>query len=266
MALYLGNTAIGNNNYLGSNLLGSNSIKIPQDAIYTIDYLIVAGGGGGGQTNSDNYNACGGGAGGYIEGSTILTPSTYAIVVGTGGIGATFGGGTPRAANGTNSTFNALEAIGGGLGGSGQTSTAEKGGNGGSGGGTAYLYSPAGSGTSGQGFNGNIGNGIFPFNYGGSGGGASSAAVDRTPGAGKQWLNGVTYAIGGGGAGSFGGVETTAGCGGNGRDGANGNNGQNGVVIIRYASNLPTLTGGTVTTSGGYKYHTFTTNGNLIVT
>ena len=42
-----------------------------------------------------------------------------------------------------------------------------------------------------------------------------------------------------------------------------GNAGGSGVVIVRY-SGTPVATGGTITQSGGYTYHTFTTSSNFI--
>jgi hypothetical protein len=36
-------------------------------------------------------------------------------------------------------------------------------------------------------------------------------------------------------------------------------------VIIRYAGTTQKATGGTVTTSGGYTYHTFTSSGDFTV-
>jgi hypothetical protein len=40
--------------------------------------------------------------------------------------------------------------------------------------------------------------------------------------------------------------------------------GGSGIVIVRYAG-PPRATGGTITQSGGYTIHTFTTSGNLVV-
>jgi hypothetical protein len=40
--------------------------------------------------------------------------------------------------------------------------------------------------------------------------------------------------------------------------------GGSGVVVIRYLG-AQAATGGTVTSAGGYTYHTFTTSGNFIV-
>ena len=39
--------------------------------------------------------------------------------------------------------------------------------------------------------------------------------------------------------------------------------GGSGIVIIRYPGSSSILTGGTITTSGGYVYHTFTTSGYI---
>jgi hypothetical protein len=40
--------------------------------------------------------------------------------------------------------------------------------------------------------------------------------------------------------------------------------GGSGIVIVRYLG-PPRATGGTITQSGGYTIHTFTTSGNLVV-
>jgi hypothetical protein len=36
--------------------------------------------------------------------------------------------------------------------------------------------------------------------------------------------------------------------------------------VIRYTGASAVATGGTITTSGGYVYHTFTASGNLVMT
>jgi hypothetical protein len=46
---------------------------------------------------------------------------------------------------------------------------------------------------------------------------------------------------------------------------ANGGLGGSGVVVIRYATGTMTATGGTITTSGGYTIHTFTSSGTFTV-
>jgi hypothetical protein len=44
--------------------------------------------------------------------------------------------------------------------------------------------------------------------------------------------------------------------------GGSGSNGGSGIVIIRYAGSQ-VATGGTVTSAGGYTYHTFTSSGTF---
>jgi hypothetical protein len=56
------------------------------------------------------------------------------------------------------------------------------------------------------------------------------------------------------------GTANTGGGGGGSGGTANGANGGSGVVIVRYLGSQRG-TGGTITSSGGYTYHTFTTSG-----
>lgn len=257
---------------------------------YVIDYLIVAGGGAGG-----DWVAGGGGAGGYITGTGLfLNPtSTYSIVVGAGGA-SNFGGhvGNP----GANSSAFSLTAIGGGGGGTYGSPTGQSGASGGSGGGGGVSENgPApsgGSGTSGQGNAGGAGGnrgGTGP--YPGCGGGGGAGAVGNTysgttagaGGVGLNWQSVGTYyagggggasnagtagagGTGGGGAGATGSANATAGTtntggGGGGCNGGSANSGAggSGVVIIRYLGNQKG-SGGTVTSAGGYTYHTFTSS------
>ena len=62
----------------------------------TVDYLVVAGGGGGGSGYAGGGgagNGGGGGAGGLLTGSTTLySPATYIVTVGSGGAGQTTSG------------------------------------------------------------------------------------------------------------------------------------------------------------------------------
>ena len=52
-----------------------------------------------------------------------------------------------------------------------------------------------------------------------------------------------------------------------GNSGASGNNaGTQGVFIIRYLGTVAKATGGTITTSGGYTIHTFTSAGTFTYT
>ena len=264
-------------------------------ASYNIEYLIVGGGGGGGGGQGGEGSAGGGGAGGVLDGSVSITPAVnYSIVIGGGGNGSSGDTG----ANGTNSTAFSLTAIGGGGGAQGSAGGQTAGSSGGSGGGSGYYGNTAGSGTSGQGYAG----GTSPNTPGGGGGGGaggvgnnSTSAKPGDGGIGINWKNLGTYYAGGGGAGRHIGNSTSTlavgglGGGGTGGDGDNsptataatantggggggggenpsslttGGNGGSGIVIIRYLGSARG-TGGTVTASGGYTYHTFTTSGTF---
>ena len=79
----------------------------------------------------------------------------------------------------------------------------------------------------------------------------------------------VTYGDGGWGNGRSGaGVipstpTANRGIGGDGGFNVSGGNGSSGIVIVRYLTGAITATGGTVTTSGAYTIHTFTSNGTF---
>jgi hypothetical protein len=262
---------------------------------YPVEYLVIAGGGGGGQGFAgSNYSGSGGGAGGYrcsVPGENsgggasaepllvIREGQSYTVTVGAGGAGG-FMNATPSlvvATKGNDSVFGSITSIGGGRG----ISVASGNGaetNGGSGGGANYVGSGAvdgggGSGTAGQGFAG----GQAQVNQGGGGGGAGSIgkSVNGSParggGAGvASSITGssVTRAVGGGGSGiNSPGANTT----GNGSGGAakqsngttgngTGQSGQAGIVIVRYLG-ARRGSGGTVSTSGDYTIHTFTSSG-----
>ena len=257
---------------------------------YQIDYLVVAGGGSGG---TGGYGGGGGGAGGYIPISTsVVNGTAYTVTVGAGG--SSPGGGSPKIGNpGSNSSLigGALSttATGGGYGG-GNTA----GGSGGSGGGGTRAGDAGGSGTSGQGNAGGAGSGASSY-YGGGGGGAGAVGANgpgsgATAGAGGVGLNwqslGTYYAgggggnaengsantsggTGGGGYGSYGGAgggagtaNTGGGGGGAGYTASGGGAGGSGVVIIRYLGSTRG-SGGTITSAGGYTYHTFTSSGTF---
>ena len=251
------------------------------DAPYSVEYLVVAGGGAGGTAGG------GGGAGGLLTGSVnVFVATSYTVTVGGGGSGGvlTWGAsGNP----GSNSVFSSITALGGGSGGHGG------GGNGGSGGGGAQGN--GGSGTAGQGNAGGNGNPTNSSYPGGGGGGASAVGANASGRDGGAGGNGssssisgssVTYAGGGGGGtrGNNGGSAGAGGSGGGGAGGATGNGtsgttntggggggsggensgysvgaGGSGIVIIRYTGSQRG-TGGTVTSSGGYTIHTFTSS------
>lgn len=264
---------------------------------YTIEYLIVAGGGGGGSKRGG-----GGGAGGYYTGTlTVLPTSGYPITIGGGGNGSSAG--LNNATNGVNSTAFSQTAIGGGRGAGYDTTLLANGVSGGSGGGaargeTSAPSSTGGAGTAGQGNAGGNSNASFSNGAGGGGAGSAGSAppsgVGGAGGAGLNWQSLGTFYAGGGG----GGAATTAdagGAGGNGGGGygggaspspmndgtagtANrggggggagdaptfvGGNGGSGVVILRY-SGVQRGAGGTVVTTGGFTYHTFTASGTYV--
>jgi hypothetical protein len=58
-------------------------------------------------------------------------------------------------------------------------------------------------------------------------------------------------------------VNTGGGGGGGGSNNGGGSTGGSGVVIVRYPG-TPVATGGTITQSGGYTIHTFTSSGTFI--
>jgi hypothetical protein len=279
MSVYLGNIEIGNGNYLGNINITDNNIFVLPPVIIPIDYLII--GGGGAAQAYDTNDTCGaGGAGGFISGSTnfIVGTSNPNIAVGYPGLrtsGATVAKG--EGADGGSSTFLGLTAFGGGgggnsVGGSGIFVSAGR--NGGSGGGAgASQKSTAGSqqasggtGVSGQGFNGGgsytAGSNNSPW-MAGAGGGAGGTATSsslggfNTPGPQKAWLDGNTYA-GGGWAGGAASTNLTSGSGGNIQNNTTvGTEGKGGLVKLRYSGSVALFTGGQISISGGYVYHSF---------
>jgi hypothetical protein len=270
--------------------VGGVWVKFADTAFYQVEYLVVAGGGGGATSGGG-----GGGAGGYRSSVTgessgggasaesLLTlnrTTSYTVTVGGGGTG--FSGSSGPGANGSNSVFGTVTSTGGGGGGVFNSTAGGSGGSGGGGSGSAA----GGSGTSGQGFSGGSGAG----GEGAGGGGAGQVGGNSTVGTtGGNGGNGVASSItgssttrggGGGGrgnatAGSGGsggggnaivtgtassGTANTGGGGGGAGGGGTGGNGGSGIVIIRYAGSQRG-TGGTVTSSGGFTIHTFTSSG-----
>lgn len=217
---------------------------------YPAEYLIVAGGGGGVLVEGGSG---GGGAGGAID-STFAVNSGQAYTV-------TIGGGSQSGQGGGSSISGVVSVTGGGRG---------SGGYGGSAGGNGSGFIPA-EGNSG-GFN--FGGGVGPQ---GGGGGKGSAGQAATGGFGINWKSlGPTYAGGGGGGGRNpggagrdgggnggpggnpgqpGGANRGGGCGGP-SDRSNMSVGGSGVCIIRY-SGAQAGSGGSVSSAGGFTYHTF---------
>jgi hypothetical protein len=254
----------------------SSWLPFSQNAGYLIEYLVVAGGGGG-----SNYYGAGGGAGGLLASTVTLTAgNAYTVTVGAGGTATNNTPGT----SGVNSSFGALvTALGGGGGNGVYAGSTTNGLAGGSGGGGFGL---GGAGTAGQGFAGGGGNSTA----GGGGGGAGAVGVNGLGSTGGNGGAGVASSItgaslnyaGGGGGGAAGiagtggaggggsgittspGAAGTANTGGGGGGAANaggvGGAGGSGIVVIRYLGSQRG-TGGTITSSGGYTIHTFTSSG-----
>jgi len=245
-----------------------------------LEYLLIGGGGGAGIANT---GAGGGGAGEYLEGIISLPVGSYAVTIGTGGA-LGLAGNNGIGSNGDPSTFAGLTARGGGGGGGADYSaTTVNGLSGGSGGGGGSF------GTGSDGIGGlNVGANTFPgasgsgqtgvYRAGGGGGGAGGPGTPGTSGGGGSGGAGKTSSITGSpvtrAGGGRGGVvfvaagSNGAGAGpntGSGGDGENSTNGADGVFIIRYLTGTANCTGGTVTTSGGYTIHTFTSSGTFTV-
>lgn len=275
----------------------STSLNTFLNQSYAADILVVGGGGAGGSL----YYSGGGGAGGFVGISQALTTGVaYPVVIGAGG--AAVSGAYQAGYVGASSIFNGTIAIGGGGGGAYSSSSYGPGQGGGSGGGNSgyfngYYNDNSADAFIGRGYQGNRGG--YGGGYGGGGGGGAGAigatggsSSGGVGGAGRQWLNGTTYAGGGGGNGytgiggaggaggggaggsGNGGVETppvsgtaNTGGGGGGYDGSistgfAGAAGGSGIVIVRYTG-AQRGTGGTVTSSGGFTYHTFTSSGTF---
>ena len=231
-----------------------------------IEFLIVAGGGSGGNNKNGSYeNGGGGGAGGMLQGMTTVTPQTYTITVGAGGVIPGANGQT----KGDNSSAFALTAFGGG---GGITRDSQANVDGASGGG-ACNWSPnerRGSGSLGQGNPGGTASDTPTTDGGAAGGGGAGSSgrsvisVNDNNGAdgGEGIVSKITgtpvaYASGGGGgggsAGGLGGTggggnagsassingasatpNTGGGGGGNFATVGNAGNGGSGIVIVRY--------------------------------
>jgi hypothetical protein len=272
--------------------LAANGTTTPFTQSYSVDVLLVGGGGGG----SKGTGSAGSGAGGLLYGSMSLSTGTaYSVTIGAGGAGGPSN--TTIGAKGFDSVFNGATALAGGVGsingtigltggsgggaagatsnGTDRANTAATQGNSG---GLTGLGNTGGSANGGAGYAGSGGGGAgaVGVNYSGSGPGGAG-------GAGYNWLSlGTFYAGGGGGsreatvgrsAGGTGGggqggddtlgptagtANTGGGGGGTGLASQTSVNGGSGIVIIRY-SGSQIGSGGTVTSAGGYTYHTFTT-------
>ena len=204
-----------------------------------IAYLVVAGGGGGFGGQAISYAGTGGAGGGVsqVANTTIYSGAPFAVVIGAGGASRTVG---------NNSSFNGSTATGGAAG---------------------YITGATGGPT-----NPGVAPGLTQASLNSvyySEGGHGAAGVWGTDGVycPPQGIGGCCGTRGGltpgqpglvnrGGGGGSGGVV-------DGGTAPLGGAGGSGVVIIRYAG-APQASGGTITQSGGYTYHTFTASGNFV--
>lgn len=228
----------------------------------SVSYRDGGSGGGGGSNGGDNNTGGTGTIGqGFNGGNGQYANSVYqggggggAGAVGGSASGSTAGsGGNGIASSITGSSITRAGGGGGGVFGGGAGGS---GGSGGGGAGNGNGYISGTNGTINTGSGGGAGNTVGAGHGGGGAGGyrcsvsselsgrnsASEAFAPMTPG------NSYTVVVGAGG--SAVGVSTTSGAGGS------------GVVIIRYAG-PQRGTGGTVTSSGGYTIHTFTSSGTF---
>lgn len=261
----------------------------------SVHALVVAGGGSGANTGG------GGGGGGFQDISRVeISQTSYSVTVGAGASPPVCNG--CSGFKGANSVFASVTAEGGGYGSSHGGNNGGSGGSGG-GGGTNTGGSPGLGGAGSQGFDGAIGS-VASGWVGNSGGGGGAGSVGFAGGTTSGTGNGadgaistitgstVYYAAGGGtgevngnyvGSGGQGGggsgVLSAAGTNGASNTGSGGGGGSyngsyfaggaggSGVVIISYSTSSGIVaTGGSITTSGGYKIHKFTSSGTFNVT
>ena len=187
---------------------GQQSITF--DRAGSVDVVVIAGGGAGGNAYERYQHGGGGGAGGLIQSYGVAVGVGYTdISVGAGGVGFWSHSGEPVLANGRDSSFGPLLALGGGRGASrGDIHSSTH--SGGSGGGTTdtALKNP-GSGTAGQGHAGGYTFGDWNTAAGGGGAGEPGANVTQStdPGHGGDGLaiafysNDAIYYSGGGAGG-----------------------------------------------------------------
>ncbi len=257
------------------------------------EFIAVGGGGGGGGGDTGPNNGGGGGGAGDMKTGTFSpNPGVYPIVIGAGGGGGagSAGGGASPGSDGVASSITDPNAVlisqanpGGGGGGVNATPPGENGRDGASGGGAAYTDGVPGNGAVGEGNDGGTWSTSGGGGGGGGGGGKTTVGGDAIGFAGGVGGTGlassisgasVTYAAGGAGGDQGAGSATpgtanrgNGGGGGFGQmAGFNGAGGGSGVVIIRYPTGLVNGSGGSVTTSGGFTIHTFTTSGDFEIT
>lgn len=210
------------------------------NSIFSSTTTAIAGGGGGNSASS-GYSGGSGGGSGYDNApagaGTAGQGNPGGNVPGTVANPYPSGGGGGADATGGNGSGN-----NGGAGGAGSNSfsawaSATSTGSGGyyaGGGGGSVSYGGPSYGTSGV------------LGPGGAGGGGAGSLGTNTPA-----VAGTTNTGGGGGGGGYTNTQ------------APGANGGSGLVILRYAGASQRGVGGSVSTSGGYTYHTFTSSGTF---
>ena len=231
-----------------------------------LDYLVVGGG-----QYGDNVA---GGGGGVVSGSIRFLPRfTLDVTVGDGGTGTTLIDAEASIIESTPNQFFVYAGPGYGNGTSGEPQNNLKGGG----------LIPDNSSQAGAGGSGQIGQNPPTTNQGGAGGSGSFWALDNTgsifyAGGGGGYGEAViaSQAIGGtggnGGGGNGEGYTTSPANGVNGLGGGGGGhrfstntNGGSGIVKMRYISgSVMGATGGTISVSGSYVYHTFTSSSQFV--
>lgn len=194
----------------------TNSGTITFSGTGTVHYLLVGGGGPGGAILNAGSGG-GGGGGDFVPGSSVVSSGIYAAIVGPGGIrGTATGTSDTNPTNGGTSSFNGVDAIGGGYGASFNSNGDIPASDGASGGGGSDRAYPAiAFGGDALGVNGDIGGGVgsaSDFNGAGGGGaggsgGAAGPSFDFGGGGGPGNSSDITGTVewycGGGGGASF---------------------------------------------------------------
>jgi hypothetical protein len=228
-----------------------------------LDYLVVGGGGYG--------TSVAGGGGGVVSGSIRFLPRfTLDVTVGNGGTGSTQGGAEASIIDTISPQGEFFEYAGSGsIGTSGypnlfpaglSTSQYSQPGAGGSAQSGSAPASDSIGGAGGSGSSWAFDNGLYMYGGGGGGLGTFFLPNTGTGGVGGQ---------GGGGNGksynAFAGNGTINTGGGGGGTDSTATNGGSGIVKMRYISgSVMGVTGGTISISGSFVYHTFTGSGQFV--
>ena len=222
---------------------------------FDISLLVVGGGGNGGGLYTQNSNNAGGGGG-----SGGALSDTCTIYVGITSFTVTVGDGSNNKTSSITSTNFNRYAYGGGTGGRSGGNAGQPGGSGSAGGGGARgdgITSGGGGGGAGGNFFSPTGGGGGSYSGGGGGGGGGGG------------YSGPGYGQGGeGGSRNWSPIDydNIGSSWGAGASGATANNGNPGIVAIKYLDIYPaasSVTGATMTTSGGYRVYKFTSSGSI---